>query len=448
MTSRPATELRVEAIYDLRENPLAPPVHADSYLAALSEAEWTDLREKATRSGRTENPLLQCGDCRKAVYGRESIRGRRHCYHFRGDHSGCRWSGATGRSQRAVDAEKFHGQQVSEAHETLAALVAEVLALDPAAREAGITFRRYTRLPDGEYGYPDVFAETWQSRPAAFEIQLSTTPMSAIFRREDLYERGSIRLVWIVGFHGKSLNRRAFRDIYMRNDGQILGMDGEVAAEARLAGAPRFRLYRWLPGPAREGFSPRLQNRIAAVEDMNWDAPGGRPRSAAPGYDAYLNERVERHTTLAAYRREFYEALGTADTTDAGRIWDAAAGIVGGLPWAALEPQHGTARALGVLATLRTGRLCVPTRIDPSNLPHLVNSMLLEPEDRWRWTHAFELLCRAIGLDDLLEWPKVKEKRIRNREAQRSATPIDVAAGAVFDVFFPEGAFWRINFEL
>ncbi len=448
MTLETSTDdLTVEAIYDLRLDGKADPVHAETYLSTLSEAEWTDLRRTATRTGKSDNPLLRCGDCGEGVYARESTKGRRHCYHFGGDHRDCRWSGAVGRHTRAIDAEKFRGQQEGERHKHLSRLVAEVLALDPVAREAGIAFRRYTKLEDGQYGYPDIYAHSWQGAPAAFEIQLSTTQVPDIVRREDFYERGAIRLAWIVGYDGESLNRRAFRDIYMSNDGQVLGMDEEVAAAARQFHQPRFRLIRLLPGPAREGFVPHRKDRIVGSTEINWGAPGDRPRSAGLQYDAYLNELVERNKTLKMLREDFYAALSAEKEHRAGKIWDDVAKIVGGCSWSALPTPFDTARALGVLATIRTNQLCVRAKIPATNLPHLVNTMLLQPENRRCWTHAFELLCLARGFRDLMEWPKVLEKRIRNRREEPLHLPPDVAAGPVFNVFFPEGAFRRLAAE-
>lgn len=439
--------LTVEAVYDLRWDAGAQAVYAQTFLNALSEAEWTELREAATRTGKTDNPVLRCGDCRKAVYARESWKGRRHCYHFASDHSDCRWSGAVARNRRSIDAEKFHGQQEGERHKNLKQLIAEVLALDAHTRTAGIACERYTKRKDGRYGYPDVYAHSWQGAPAAFEIQLATTHLPVILEREEFYENGGIRLAWVVDHHTKSLSRRAFRDIYMRNDGQIFGMDSEVAETARQEMEPRFRLYRLLPGPAHEGFVPQWQDRIVSSAEIDWGSAGTRPRSAGPSYDSYLDQKIERDGALKGLREQFYDALKAADEDRASKFWDEAAKVVGGISWSALPSPDDTVRALGVLATLRTNSICVPTIIPLSNLPKLVNSMLLEPHERRCWTHAFELLCRAKGLNGLLNQRSVQAKCNRNRAKDAFQPPIDRAARAVFNVFFPDGAFHRLTLD-
>lgn len=437
--------LTVEAVYDLRRNARVEPVYADTFFSSMSEAEWSELRKLATDTGKTDHPVLRCGDCRKAVYVRESWKGRRHAYHFAGDHNDCRWAGAVARNPRAIDAEKFRGQQEGDQHRLLRMLTAEVLAFDTQARAAGIAHHRYTKLDDGRYGYPDVYAVSWQGAPAAFEIQLSTTHLPVIARGEQLYEDGKTRLIWIIGYHDHGPMRRAFRDIYMRNDGQILGMDGEVADAAREAGEPRFRLYRLLPGPISEGFAPQWRNRIVSPAEINWGAPGDRPRSAKSAYDVYLNEKIERDEALEKSRQQFYDALKQADERQARDIWNAVGEITGGYRWHELPSSYDTVRTLGVLATLRLNRLCLPTRIPLSNLPHLVNSMLLEPHERRCWTRAFERVCQARDHADLLATESVQKKCNRNIAESTGRIPIDQAAGAVFDFFFPEGAFQRLN---
>ncbi|HEX3882922.1 MAG TPA: DUF6035 family protein [Stellaceae bacterium] len=440
--------LTVEAILDLRVDPNAEPIRAEGYLKAFSEAEWTDFREHATRGRRSAKPVLKCADCKKAVYGREHpVTGRRHCVHFAGDHSDCIWAGAIGGTIKSVDAAKFHGQQEGEEHKALSNVVAEILALDTDCRTAGISFRRYTKAADGQYVYPDVFARQWRGNPAAFEIQLSTTHLPVITGRQDFYEKAKIRLVWLIGYHTERLGRRAFRDIYIRNDGQILGVDGEVLAAARAAAEPRFRLYRLLPGSPKEGFAPRFRHKIVAPDDIAWGGPGSRPSSAGPSYDAYLDQIIVKNSVLSSGREHFYEALRRGSVDDARTAWNSVAAVVGGQHWDDLPSPWDSLRAMGVLATVRTGALWVKTDIAVADTVQLVNSMLLEPSERRCWTHAFRLMCRSLGRSELLAVPSIASKCRRNiHESDRSAISVDRAAGAIFNAFFPEGAFYRFSF--
>lgn len=231
----------------------------------------------------------------------------------------------------------------------------------------------------------------------------------------------------------------------MRNDGQILGMDGDVVSEARDAGEPRFRLYRLLPGPAQTGFAPQWQNKIVRPSDIDWGDKGSRPRSVQRSYDKYLNEIVERDSFLVTHRQDFYAALAVQDEASARSCWNAVARAVGGLRWEKIpsHPLDAPLKALGILATLRTGKLCIRTKVPITNLPQLVNSVLLEPMGRRCWTHAFDLMCQGPNLKELRARPSVSQKCERNLAESRLSTPIDRLAGPVFDVFFPEGAFLR-----
>lgn len=437
--------LTIEAIFVEDGATPGQPIRTEAYLYSLSETEWTSLRAEATRSRKAGNPLLRCGDCRSPVYARESTNGRRHCYHFGTDVKDCLWASANARNARSIDAEKFHGNQESERHKTLKAMICENLALDPEAVEGGVVQERYTKGIDGTgYAFPDVFAVSWRGKPAAFEIQLATTQLPNIVRREDFYENNGIRLAWIIGNAERQLERRAFKDIYLRNDGQILGLDGDVMAAARQAGAPRFRLYRLLPGPVSKGLAPEWKTKIVSPDDIDWGGAGSRPRSAQFGYDAYLDQLVEKDAALSAAREQFYAALADSDHVAAGAVWNTVAQKVGGVRWEALPSPYDAVRAFGVLATIRRNEITVKTRIGLSDLQHLVNSMLLEPPARRCWTHAFRLLA-GVTKPEMLEVESVVQKCRRNANEHGAASPPDLSAGQVFNVFFPEGAFSRLQ---
>ena len=435
------TDLTIEAIVPPN---LQRPVHTERFLNSLSDTEWAELRALATRSRRAGQPALLCGDCRGPVYARESAAGRRHCYHFGTELKDCRWSSANAKNFGAIDASKFGGNQEGERHKQLKAMICEILNLDPATSEAGVTPERYTKGTDGNYAFPDVYATSWQGGAAAFEIQLATTQLPTIIRREDFYAAGGIRLCWMVGGDLAQLERRTFKDIYLRNDGQILGVDGDVLAAARSASAPRFRLFRLLPGSVSSGFQPIWRHRIVAASEIDWGVEGDRPKSASGSYDSYLDSLVDRNDMLRGLRAQFYLALKSCDEHAAGAAWDQVAEVVGGMPWEALGEPYNIVRALGVLASIRRNEITVKTKIEISNLPHLANSLLLEPKERRWFSHAFKNLSKSLR-PDLLDVPSIAKKVARNLADSTSETPIDARAGPVFNAFFPEGAFQRLQ---
>ena len=81
----------------------------------------------------------------------------------------------------------------------------------------------------------------------------------------------------------------------------------------------------------------------------------------------------------------------------AGDLWDEIVAIVGGAPWSVLGDPYDTVRSLGVLATVRRNKITVQTKIDIANLPHLVNSLLLEAKGRRDWSHANQSLPDFSG---------------------------------------------------
>ena len=82
----------------------------------------------------------------------------------------------------------------------------------------------------------------------------------------------------------------------------------------------------------------------------------------------------------------------------------------------------------------------------PRTPSHSGTKHLVPPTCRC-WTHALELLCRAKGPTDLLDKPSVRDKYRRNLAEPSPSRPIDTTAGPVFNVFFPEGAFYKIDLE-
>lgn len=425
-----------------------PSVHTESYLRSLSEAEWSELRHEATLTAKSCNPVLTCGDCRMPVYARESAQGRRHCYHFSGDYKDCAWANATGRNIRTIDAQKFQGKQESERHKILSQYVRSVLCLDDNMDERNISFRRYLKLENRECAYPDVYTESWQGIPTAFEVQLSTTHLPVIVRRERFYHDLGVRIVWIIDSQSENLSRRAFKDIYMRNDGQILGMDKETLDISYDNNKPHFRLHRLLPSSFKNGFVPEWRNKIVGHNEIKWGHHGDKPVSDKFSYDEYLNEMIVNHPQLSKIRMRFYDALKNRDEDKAGFVWDEAQAIVGGLVWNSLpcSPTDAVA-AMGVLATVRSNKIYVETRIGIDNIHSIVNSMLLEPSGRRQWTRAFELLCKSSGRSELLDRTSIRKKCERNTRDIQDGPTIDRQAGAVFDFFFPEGAFFRIDLD-
>ncbi len=95
---------------------------------------------------------------------------------------------------------------------------------------------------------------------------------------------------------------------------------------------------------------------------------------------------------------------------------------------------------------MRLGRIAVKTKINFNDLAHLVNSILLEPQQRRCWTRAFKLIAKKFA-PNILTIPSIERKCNRNITDQVSCTPADLAAGQVFNFFFPEGAFQRLQLD-
>lgn len=438
-------ELTIGSIYV--EGLGAEPVRTESYLEALSESEWVALRMDARRTKDSDRPAVRCGGCEAPAYLKKSIHGRRHCSHYGTEVRDCDWGEAHARNFRSIDADKFHGQQEGERHKQLKTIASSILDFCNEARAAGVVQERYTKGRNGDYAFPDVYAKIFQGYETAFEIQLATTQLPVITRREDFYTDNNIRLCWIVdgSVSDMILQRQTFKDIYMRNDGQLLGVDEEALAISRTERLPCFTLLRLLPDE-KNGLRPCWKRRVVSLEDIAWRMPGEAPRSKRANYDGYLDTLVGRNSALSAARSAFYDALRIGDDQGAARIWSNVSSIVGGTSWDNLGSSKDAAIALGVLATMRCKEVMVQTKYTYENLVAIVNSMLLEPEKRRIWTKAFVQIAK-IHEPELLFVSSVSNKVKRNLidAAKYGYQYSDTIAGQGFNVFFPEGAFQRIR---
>ncbi len=443
-------KLAVQAVFikDITDPGL--PIRAASYLNSLSEPEWFRLRNLITCEKRLGNAVVTCAECNGLVYARLSRKGTRHFYHSGTEKKDCIWGDARARNVNWIDAEKFQGRQEGERHKTLKKMIYENLCLDKLVASSGVGMERYTKDSNNKsYAYPDVYAAMLQDAPAAFELQLSTTQATTIERRETFYSKNGIRLMWVVGSIEKQLGKTAFKEIYMRNDGQIFGMDEDVLETARKKEIPHFRLYRLLPNGGETDLIPVWKDKIVSINEINWGNPGDHPKSKSYTYDAYFDQITKRNSILGPEREKFYDALYSQDKILAKKTWNDVAKIVGGRQWEQLKPYNDIPgcdeeimTAMGVLATVQRRKLTVQTLIDPSDLKQIINSMLLEPVNRRCWSKAFKYMVESMH-PDLLLVQSINKKLERNLSETREQVSADYDAGQVFNVFFPAGAFMR-----
>ncbi|SHO51400.1 DUF6035 family protein [Desulfopila aestuarii] len=433
--------LTVKSVLDRRRPSGLQLVDAELWLNSLSEVGYSELRA-STAQQNNEASKIVCAECEWPVYSPDVGGRRRFFQHRKGFPRTCFYSGDEGRDPRQIDAEKFGGIQEGPRHKELKDLLCEILSFSKTAE--GIIQERHISLDDGTFARPDVYVENWLGTPLAFDIQLSTTQIPNIIRREAFYKRGGIRYMWITDVEQTQLLRRAFRDIYMRNDGQIFGVDEEVLQEARKNRASFFRIFRLIPGEPQKGFQPEFRNKIIPADKIDWGKPGSLPRSKNRSYDKLVEWRGDENETIKKMRSSFFSALAEGNGQEAGALWNKTQSYVGGMLWEQLPGDSWDAeKSLGVLATVSTGKLCVNTRIGKDNEASIVNSILLEPKSRWPFAELLKQVLQSKRRSDLLERQSVSEKLER-----AIAGTMDIALakniGPVYDAFIPQGAFCRL----
>jgi hypothetical protein len=184
------------------------------------------------------------------------------------------------------------------------------------------------------------------------------------------------------------------------------------------------------------------------MEEINWGGPTNRPRSKINSYDELIELRCQNDPLVRKIRIEFYQALSEGNSMEVGRVWNLMQEHVGGMKWKDIpcEPSH-TAVALGVLATLSTGKLCLETRIKQNDEVQLINAILLESPRRRVFGELFEQLSIASDRYMLLNRDTVREK-LERAKAETVNIGLAKRIGPVYDAFIPQGSFRRLILPL
>lgn len=379
------------------------------------------LRREVRQAYERAEPRFCCGKCGHPVYlsvsGNRNLGGKDGSQAFFAHHAGaavgvgkgCAWHTDGGQRADDVDARKFNGALESHQHRALKAILVQMLGADEVFCEVAQE-RVISRLPN--WRKPDVSA-LMDGREIAFDIQLATTHLPAIVGRERFYEENRIIYVWLVDADNLlELGAQAFADIYWQNDGLIFALDKEALSATLATGELHLQAITIVPKRHQTGVEKRMHKRLVARSEIDWQAPGLRPRLKA--------QQVDDIAAAAKYSELFggevetlFDSLGEKrGERDVGAIWDAIACHVGGPSWEATAP-HPMFKVLGVLATAALGRKMNASGFGENELRALINEFL-EHEPCRAWSAALEKIAAGYGASALLDRATTQAKIARN----------------------------------
>lgn len=419
-------------------------VSATSLLDPLSASALTSLRRIVKERHQEHRDRFRCALCDGKVFlsmqgtvpGPDRDGRQAFFSHHADEADKCEW-GTGGKNPSNIDAEKFNGAVEGERHKRLKGMLREMLTNDPAF--SNVNVEKVVSRADG-WCKPDVSAERDGSL-VAFDIQLATTQITAIQRREAFYERHGIRYVWLVdALDTAKLDRQAFQDIYWNNFGQVFGLDDEAQKMSTMTDKVNLRLLTVAPRLTAKGIEWGWGARLVPHSDIDWDTPSGRPRHQSSDAVSLFFERISpafedaRLRLVDAARKPLHDLQ-----PDTATAWDEIAHRVGVPLWAQASRDQAF-KAVGVLSTACEGRKMDASRYAPGNLVAIFNEFLHHDACRG-WAVALEQVADAYGHSDLLERHSTQAK-IR---AARDGNHPDMTRryGPMLDVLFPKSLMKR-----
>lgn len=162
------------------------------------------------------DPVYRCSICGVAVHICSSSTKRRFFFKHREQDGSCPANTAGALDQDEINARKYNGAKESKLHLRMKDWITQCLTLDPSfgsiRQEA-----RWKGASPSQWRKPDITA-TFGDIRIAFEIQLSTTPLSVIAARRIFYQADGALLVWIFAEFEQEYRRLTEDDIFFSNN--------------------------------------------------------------------------------------------------------------------------------------------------------------------------------------------------------------------------------------
>ncbi len=386
--------------------------------AALSQAEWVDIRTRINRSA-PERPEAVCGACGWPVFVRAAASSlvRPHFHHFGGDRPPCEWAHDGNQDPELVRADIFQGRQESATHRALCETVLSLAQLDSRYVHHSGAVNLYVRPTDGSTRgrWPDVQFEIEGVGRFAIEVQLAPISAVDVARRGEFYAKDGRGLIWLLPACEYTLARKAVAaDIGHAGSGTSFFLDEEAEVQGRRAGT----LKLW----AAWTTDGQVECRLVSLDELRWTSSGH------PFFVDTVTPQIFR--TAQERRRRHIDAICSRDD----RNWDDPVRVVGEDYPLSLE----TVRLLGVLFTLWSvaqGEWINLHDMNP-NPRGLLNSYLNSKDGRARASIIQQFVERTPVVSELNDTThrKIREA-LETRQLDPSEPGVALALGLFPEVF-------------
>ncbi|MFZ3289440.1 MAG: DUF6035 family protein [Telluria sp.] len=212
-------------------------------------ADMMSLRMRV-RTHLQNDPLYTCSICGVAVHICSSRNKRRFFFKHREQDGSCPANTAGDLTQDEINARKYNGAKESKLHRRMKDWITQCLELDERFDSAQQEARWKGALP-AQWRKPDITARYGDMR-VAFEIQLSTTPLSVIAARRIFYQAEGALLFWIFAEFEQDYRRLTEDDIFFSNNLNAFVVDQKTVDASVEAKEFRFECVWVQPMPSGE----------------------------------------------------------------------------------------------------------------------------------------------------------------------------------------------------
>lgn len=380
-------------------------------LLGLNEDQYNKIRRAAAYARAREMVRFACEKCGFPVYSpRDRWTKLPLWQHYSGAPSGCEWFSGAPASVDSISASQFNGQQESPLHENLKTRIAELLSYDTGVDPSSIVVDKYLIGHDGRRK-PDIRC-SYNHKPLAIELQLSSTQLPIIVGREMFYADNGHYIIWITWNFEEvpfSQIRQAFKDIFYSHNKNLFSIDGDTIEKSRLAGKFLLRAL-WL-------HENRWQTKIISLDELTW------PLSGLPYYkEPELPWHIEmRHKWLGM----------TSGYIEKENLLNSIAARLG----ISVEPDYGELRLVDLIDLLISLNERRPIASGQANLLELLNTFFSSAA-RHRFANIVRNALEVTGNKELLDVASLAKKHERATQAQQDGRRS--IAGQIAIALFPE----------
>jgi len=237
-------------------------ISADDLLG-MNPDRYQEVRRAGARAKKWQQSNFACDECGHYVYAPRRPTRVPFWQHHVGAPKSCPWWGGNPSSIDAVSARQFGGAQESALHRKIKTQVGQLLEADKRTESGSVKVDEYLVKDDGKRK-PDVRAN-YDGKDIAFEIQLATTQLPIIMKREEFYEENNYRLLWLTWrFDPVPQNkmRTSFEDIFYSHNKSIFSLDSETLSLSLEKNEFVLRAY-WIAGDV-------WNVKLMYLSDLNW----------------------------------------------------------------------------------------------------------------------------------------------------------------------------------